>query len=132
MIMKINHVGVIVKNIEGALDLYTNTLGFKSAEVRISKEVGIKTVMISRGEVTLELTEPIDPQSGLQKFLEKRGEGIHHISLEVEDINKERELLESKGIQFIDKKPEYVQGTFVSFVHPKSTKGVLIELIQRA
>jgi len=131
MITKINHVGVIVRDIEGALDLYTNTLGFKSTEVEISKEAGIKTVMISQGEVTLELTEPIDPQSGLQKFLDKRGEGVHHISLEVEDINKERELLESKGIQFTDKKPEYVHGTFVSFIHPKSTKGVLIELIQR-
>jgi methylmalonyl-CoA epimerase len=131
MITKINHVGVVVKNIEGALDLYTNILGFKPGEVLTSKEAGIKTVMISLGEVTLELTEPIDPQSGLQKFLEKRGEGIHHISLEVEDINQERTLLESKGIQFADKKPEYVKGAFVSFIHPKSTKGVLIELIQR-
>ncbi|MGD0918635.1 MAG: methylmalonyl-CoA epimerase [Thermodesulfobacteriota bacterium] len=131
MITKINHVGVIVKNIEEALDLYTKTLGFKPAEVLTSKEAGVKTVMISLGEVTLELTEPIDPQGGLQKFLEKRGEGIHHISLEVDDINQERDLLESKGIQFIDKKPEYFEGAFISFIHPKSTKGVLIELIQR-
>ena len=130
MITKINHVGVVVKNIEGALDLYTNTLGFKPAEILIAKEAGVKTVMISLGEATLELTEPIDPQSGVQKFLETRGEGIHHISLEVDDINKERDLLESKGIQFIGKGPEYFGGALVSFIHPKSTKGVLIELIQ--
>lgn len=130
MIKKIDHVGVVVKDIEKALDLYTNILGFKSAGILTSKEAGVKTVMISLGEVTLELTEPIDPQSGVQKFLDTRGEGIHHISLEVDDINQERDSLEAKGIHLIDKEPRFFEGALVSFVHPKSTRGVLIELLQ--
>lgn len=132
MIKKINHVGLVVNNIKEALDLYVNTLGFKSSEILTSKEDGIKTVMVSLGEATLELMEPIDTQGGVQKFLETRGEGIHHISLEVDDINQERNSLESKGIQLIDKKPRYFEGVLVSFVHPKSMRGVLIELVQWA
>ena len=130
MIKKINHVGLVVKNIEEALDLYVNTLGFTSSEILTSKEDGIKTVMVSLGEATFELMEPIDDQGGVQKFLETRGEGIHHISLEVDDINQERNSLASKGIKLIDKKPRYFEGVLVSFVHPKSIRGVLIELVQ--
>ncbi len=130
MIKKINHVGLVVKNIEEALDLYVNTLGFKSSEILTSKEDGIKTVMVSLGEVTFELMEPIDPRGGVQKFLENRGEGIHHVSLEVDDIVLERNSLESKGIRLIDEKPRSFEGSIVSFVHPQSTRGVLIELLQ--
>jgi methylmalonyl-CoA epimerase len=130
VIKKIHHVGVVVKDIEKALDLYVNTLGFKASDILTAKENGIKTVMVSLGEVTLELVEPIDPQGGVQKFLETRGEGIHHISLEVDDINKECSLLESKGIKLTEKKPRYFEGALTSFVHPKSTNGVLIELLQ--
>ena len=132
MIKKINHVGIVVKSIEDALDLYVNTLGFKQAEIFTSKEDGIKTVMVSLNEVTLELMEPIDPQGGIQKFLERRGEGIHHISLEVDDINQERDSMVSKGIRLIEKRPRYFEGAWVSFVHPNSTRGVLMELIQWA
>lgn len=130
MIKKIHHVGVVVKNIEEALDLYVTTMGFKSSRIMTSREDGIKTVLVSLGEVTLELMEPIDPQGGVQKFLETRGEGIHHISLEVDDIEQERKWFESKNLQLIDKKPRYFEGALVSFVHPKSTRGVLIELLQ--
>jgi methylmalonyl-CoA/ethylmalonyl-CoA epimerase len=130
MIKKIHHVGVVVKNIEEALDLYVTTMGFKSSKIMTSREDGIKTVLVSLGEVTLELMEPIDPQGGVQKFLETRGEGIHHISLEVDNIEQERNWFESKNLQLIDKKPRYFEGALVSFVHPKSTRGVLIELLQ--
>ena len=130
MIKKINHVGLAVNNIEKALDLYVNTLGFKPSKIRTAKEDGIKTVMVSLGEATLELMEPIDPQGGVQKFLETRGEGIHHISLEVDDIQQTRSSLEAKDIQIIEKEPRFFEGALVSFVHPKSTRGVLIELLQ--
>lgn len=130
MMKKINHVGIVVKNIEETLDFYVNVFGFKSSKVLTAKEDGFKTVMVSLGEVIFELIEPIDPQSSIQKFLETRGEGIHHISLEVDDINQERSWLESKGIKLIEKEPRYFEGAWVSFVHPKSTRGVLIELLQ--
>ena len=74
--------------------------------------------------------EPIDAQGGIKKFLETRGQGMHHILLEVDNIKEGCSSLESKGIQLIDKKLRYFEGAFVSFVPPKSTKGVLIELLQ--
>jgi len=132
MIESIDHVGVVVKNLDEALDLYVNTLGFKKSEI-MTAEKGDKfrTVMVSLGQVTLELIEPMDPGGAIQKFLETRGEGIHHISLRVDDIRKEIGTLEAKGIKFLFKEPEQVAGTLVNFVHPKSTRGVLMELLQR-
>ena len=132
MIKRINHVGLVVRNLEEALDLYVNTLGFKKSDILIpEKGEKFRTVMISLNQVTFELIEPMDPQGGIQKFLETRGEGIHHVSLEVDDIWEEINTLGAKGIKFLIKEPEQVEGTLVTFVHPKSTRGVLMELLQR-
>jgi methylmalonyl-CoA epimerase len=131
MFRRVNHVGIVVKNLDEALDLYVNTLGFESSEIMIVKDMGLKSVMVSLGEVTFELMEPIDDQSGIHAFLQKRGEGLHHVSLEVDDMTKERHSLESKGIHFLETKARYVENSYVSFIHPKSTKGVLFELVQR-
>jgi methylmalonyl-CoA epimerase len=130
MIKKIDHVGVVVRNIEETLYLYVHILGFKSSHILTSKEDGIKTVMVSLGGAKIELIEPIDPHGGIQKFLDARGEGIHHISLEVDDISQERDSLEGKGIRLIDRQARFFEGALVSFVHPKSMRGVLIELLQ--
>jgi methylmalonyl-CoA epimerase len=132
MIKRIDHVGVVVKNLDEALDLYVNTLGFKASEILIAeKGEKFRTVMVSLGQVTLELIEPMDSKGGIQSFLETRGEGIHHISLEVDDLRGELSRLGAKGIKFLFKEPEQVEGTLVTFVHPKSTRGVLMELLQR-
>ncbi len=133
MIKRIHHVGVVVKNLDEALDLYVNNLGFKASKIMIAdKGEKFRTVMVSLGEVTLELIEPMDGKGGIQNFLETRGEGIHHISLEVDDIRAELNTLGAKGIKFLFKEPEQVEGTLVTFVHPKSTRGVLMELLQPA
>jgi methylmalonyl-CoA/ethylmalonyl-CoA epimerase len=132
MIERIDHVGVVVKNLDEALDLYVNTLGFEKSEIMIAEKGDkFRTVMVSLGQVTLELIEPMNPEGAIQKFLETRGEGIHHISLRVDDIRKEVSTLGAKGIKFLFKEPEEVEGTLVTFVHPKSTRGVLMELLQR-
>ncbi len=132
MIKRIDHVGLVVRNIDEALNLYVNILGFKKSNILISeKGEKFKTVMVSLDQVTFELIEPMDPQGGIQKFLEAKGEGIHHVSLEVDDIRKELNTLGAKGIKFLFKEPEQVEGTLVTFVHPKSTRGVLMELLQR-
>jgi methylmalonyl-CoA epimerase len=132
MIKRIDHVGIVVKNLDEALDLYVNTLGFKASEILIAeKGEKFRTVMVSLGQATLELIEPMDSKGGIQSFLETRGEGIHHVSLEVDDLRGELSRLGAKGIKFLFKEPEQVEGTLVSFVHPKSTRGVLMELLQR-
>jgi methylmalonyl-CoA epimerase len=131
MIKKFNHVGVVVKSIEDALELFVNVLGFEASEVLDLKDMGIKSAMVSLGEVKFELMEPIDLQGGIQKFLEKRGGGLHHVSLEVDDMAREREALTSKGVQLMEKEPLFYNETYISFVHPKSTGGVLMELIQK-
>jgi methylmalonyl-CoA/ethylmalonyl-CoA epimerase len=132
MIERIDHVGVVVSNLDEALDLYVNTLGFTKAEI-MTAEKGDKfrTVMVSLGQVTIELIEPVDPKGAMQRFLDTRGEGIHHISLGVDDIREEINTLGAKGIRFLFKEPEEVEGDLVTFVHPKSTRGVLVEVLQR-
>ncbi len=132
MIKRIDHVGVVVKNLDEALDLYVNTLGFTASEILVAeKGERFRTVMVSLGNVTFELIEPLDAKGGIQGFLETRGEGIHHVSLEVDDIREELSALGAKGVKFLMKEPEQVMGTLVTFIHPKSTRGVLMEVLQR-
>lgn len=132
MIEKIDHVGVVVSNLDEALDLYVNTLGFTKSEI-MTAEKGDKfrTVMVSLGQVTIELIEPVDPNGAMKRFLDTRGEGIHHISLGVDDIYNDLRALEDKGIRLLFRQPEEVEGNLVTFVHPKSTRGVLVEVLQR-
>jgi methylmalonyl-CoA/ethylmalonyl-CoA epimerase len=132
MIKRIDHVGLVVRNLDEALDLYVNIMGFKKSDILIpEKGEKFRTVMVSLDQVTFELIEPMDPQGGIQKFLDTRGEGIHHVSLEVNDIREEINTLGARGIKFLTKEPEQVEGMLVTFVHPKSTRGVLMELLQR-
>jgi len=131
MIRKVNHVGIVVRSLDEALDLYVKTFGFERSEIMTREEMGMRSATISLGDVTFEIMEPIDDQSGIHAFLQKRGEGLHHVSLEVDDMRKERTALESKGIHFLETEARYVDNSYVSFIHPKFTKGVLIELVQR-
>lgn len=132
MIKRIHHVGIVVGNLEEALNLYVNTLGFEQSDVLIpDKGEKIKSVMVSQDGLTIELIEPVDPRGSMQRFLETKGEGLHHFSIEVDDIRNELDELGSKGMTFIMKEPESVGETLVTFVHPKSTRGVLIELLQQ-
>jgi methylmalonyl-CoA/ethylmalonyl-CoA epimerase len=132
MIKKIDHIAIAVKNMDEALQLYDNLFGIKPFKVETIPHQGIKAALLSMGEGSeIELLEPIDPQSGVAKFLENRGEGIHHICLEVEDVDQELDILANKGVQLIDKKGRPGLAGKVGFLHPKSTKGVMIELAQK-
>jgi methylmalonyl-CoA epimerase len=131
MIKKVNHVGIVVKSLDEALNVYVKTLGFGNSEITVMEDMGVKSAMVSLGDVIFELMEPIDHQSGIQAFLQKRGEGLHHVSLEVDDMTKDRKSLESRGVQFLETKARHVDNSYVSFIHPKCTKGVLLELVQR-
>ncbi|MFH0730395.1 MAG: methylmalonyl-CoA epimerase [Pseudomonadota bacterium] len=132
MIHSIDHVGVVVKNLDEALDLYVNILGFEKSEIKTAQKGGkFRTVMVSLGKATIELIEPLDTNGGIQRFLETKGEGIHHISFQVKDIQKVIDAFENKGIKFLNEEPEKVDETLIAFMHPKSVHGVLVELVQR-
>jgi methylmalonyl-CoA/ethylmalonyl-CoA epimerase len=132
MIKRVDHVAIAVKNLDEALKLYENLFGAKPSKIETLPQQGVKAALLPMAEGgEIELLEPIDPQSGVAKFLESRGEGIHHICLEVENVDQELCALADKGVQLIDKQGRIGLAGKVGFLHPKSTKGVLIELAQK-
>jgi len=132
MFRKISHIGIAVRNMDEALKLYSETLGLKVSGIETVEEQKVKSAMIPIGESRIELMESTDPEGPVGKFITKRGEGIHHISLEVDDIDKELAKLSKAGIELIDKKPRLgAGGNKIAFVHPKSMHGVLLELTSK-
>ncbi|UCD56695.1 MAG: methylmalonyl-CoA epimerase [Candidatus Hydrogenedentota bacterium] len=130
MIQKIDHIGVAVSNLEEALKLYRDTLGLKVDATEDFE--GMRIAFIPIGDTEFELLEPTDPNSALAKFLEKRGEGVQHVALRVDDVEKSLEELKAKGVRVIDEKPRAgAGGARIAFFHPKSTMGVLLEICQR-
>ena len=131
MIVKIDHIGVAVKSIEDAIKLYTDVFGLKVGEMEALEEQKVRVAMIPVGESEIELLESTDSEGNIAKYIERRGEGIHHLALEVKDIEGMLKILKEKGIPLIDEKPRVgAGGTRIAFLHPKGTK-VLIELVER-
>jgi methylmalonyl-CoA epimerase len=132
MFKKISHIGIAVSNMDDAVRLYSETLGLKVAGIETVEDQKVKSAMIPIGESRIELMESTDPEGPIGKFIAKRGEGIHHISLEVDDIEKMLTKLSNAGIELIDKKPRSgAGGSKIAFVHPKSMRGVLLELTSK-
>jgi methylmalonyl-CoA epimerase len=130
LITKINHIGIAVQNIDRALKLYTDALGLEVRDIEIVAEQKVRTAIIPVGESKIELLESTDPEGVIAKHIEKRGEGLHHIALEVSSIEEALSLLKTKGIPLVDEKPRRgVENTRIAFLHPKETKA-LIELVQ--
>ena len=131
MIDKINHVGIAVSSIEDAIALYTDVLGLTVDAEETVEEQKTKTAIISVGESKIELLEATDPESPIAKHVERRGEGLHHLAFEVDDINAALKLLKEKGIRLIDEEPRKgVENSTIAFLHPKATGSVLLELVQ--
>lgn len=125
------HVAVAVSSIDDALTVFENQLGFKLEKRRVVEAQRVKAAMLQVGDVKFELLEPLDKESNVGKFLEKRGEGIHHVALCVTDIEAHLEELKKKGVRMIDEKPRIgMEGGKIAFLHPGSAKGVLIELVE--
>jgi len=133
MFVGVDHVGVAVKNLDEAIALYRDVLGFKLEGVHILTERKVKVAFFSTGgETRIELLEPIGSDSPVAKFLENRGEGIQHIAVKVKDIEAVLAELKQKGVTLVDEKPRMgAEGAKIAFVHPKSTKGVLLELVMK-
>lgn len=129
--MKINHLGIATKDLEEALKFWSDALGLENVHTETVEDQKVRVAMLPLGESRIELLEPTSEDSPISKFLEKRGSGIHHIAVEVDDIGAALEKLRSKGIRLIDDKPRIgAEGCLVAFVHPASANGVLLELVQ--
>jgi len=129
---KIDHIGVAVKNLNEAMKIYRESLGLEIEGTEEVKEQGVKVAFIPLGESRIELIESTDPNGPIAKFIERKGEGIHHIALEVDHIEDALQKLKEKGVQLIDEKPRIgAHKMKIAFLHPRSTKGVLLELCEK-
>jgi methylmalonyl-CoA/ethylmalonyl-CoA epimerase len=130
--MKISHLGIAVRDLKNAEELYAKLLCDSNVHHEEVADQKVRIASFQIGDAMIELTEPTGPDSTIAKFIEKRGEGIHHIAFEVDDVAKELERLKGEGFQLIDEKPRKgSHGMTIAFLHPKSTNGVLIELCSK-
>jgi methylmalonyl-CoA/ethylmalonyl-CoA epimerase len=130
-IKRIDHVAVIVEDLDEALSVYRDALGLVVAKRETIPEQDVKMAFLPSGDSEIELLEPIHPDSGIGRYLARRGEGMHHICLEVDDIETTLAELKGRGAQLIDETPRRGAYGLIAFIHPKSAHGVLIELLQR-
>src|SRR5205807_1883646 len=129
--MKIDHIGVATNGIEAAASFYRDTLGLDVAEIEEVANQNVRVAMVPIGESRIELLEATSEDSPISKFLAKRGPGIHHIAVRVEDIRASLAELKQKGARLIDEEPRVgAGGCLVAFIHPSSAGGVLLELVQ--
>ena len=131
MITRINHIGIAVNNIDQALKLYTEVLGLSLKEIEVVEEQRTRTAILPVGESKIELLESTDPEGPIAKYIEKFGEGMHHLALEVSDIEDALREISQSGIPLIDETPRKgVENTRIAFLHPRGTGRVLLELVQ--
>ncbi len=129
--MKINHLGIATKSIDEALKFWGESLGLQNVHTETVEDQKVRVAMLPIGESRVELLEPTSDDSPISKFLEKRGGGIHHIAVEVDDIHETLANLKARGMRLIDETPRIgAEGCLVAFVHPAASGGVLLELVQ--
>ncbi len=129
--MKINHLGIATKEIDVALAFWQGALGLEHVHTETVEDQKVRVAMLPIGESRIELLEPTSDDSPISKFLDKRGGGIHHIAVEVDDIEAALAQLKAKGMRLIDEAPRVgAEGCLVAFVHPSAANGVLLELVQ--
>ena len=131
MFTKLNHIGVAVKNLSDSVQKLSNVFNKEFSHPEIVEEQKVKVCFVETGNMRVELLEPTASDSPISKFLEKRGEGIHHTAYEVDDIEKEMTRLQQEGFTLLNDKPKKgADNKWVCFLHPKGTNGVLVELCQ--
>jgi methylmalonyl-CoA/ethylmalonyl-CoA epimerase len=128
---QIEHIGIAVKNLETSVQFYTEFLGLKCLGYEVVESEKVRVAFIEIGETRLELLEPMSPESPIAQFIEKKGEGMHHIALRVENAAEHLENMKAHGVKLINDSPKKgAHGNLVAFLHPKSTNGVLLEFCQ--
>lgn len=131
MVNKVEHIGIAVKNLEQSNKLFEQLLGKAHYKIEEVASEGVKTSFFETGDSKIELLEATKPESPIARFIEKKGEGIHHIAFEVDDIHKEMDRLREEGFQLLNEVPKKgADNKLVCFIHPKTANGVLVELCQ--
>ena len=128
----IDHIGIAVANLQESLSFWETSLGIELHGIEEVAEQNVRTAFLPVGDTEIELLEPTSADSSVARFIEKHGEGLHHIAIRVDDIEAALAEMKAKGIQLIDEKPRNgASGARIAFVHPKATHGVLLELCER-
>ena len=131
MINGLDHIGIAVKSIDEAKKFWVDTLGLKLSRIEEVPEQKVRVAMLKAGETTIELLEPTSPDSPIHKFIEKRGEGVHHLTFGTDNLSERLKSLKEANIALIDEKPRLgAGGARIAFLHPKSAHGVLVELCE--
>ena len=129
--MKVDHIGIATRSIEESLSFWRDALGLEVKHTETVEEQGVRIAMLPAGEPRVELLEPTGPASPVAKFLERRGPGIHHVAVRVDDIRASLARLKREGARLIDEEPRVgAGGCLVAFVHPAASGGVLLELVE--
>jgi methylmalonyl-CoA/ethylmalonyl-CoA epimerase len=133
MFSRIDHIGVAVEEIEPALELYRDSFELELAHREVVEDQGVEAVLLDAGENHVELLAPLGPDTPVGKFLAAKGPGLHHVAYQVLDIDATLDALRTAGLQLIDQQPRTgIRGSRVAFLHPRSTAGVLTEIVQPA
>jgi methylmalonyl-CoA/ethylmalonyl-CoA epimerase len=128
MIDKIHHIGIAVHSLDDALKFYRDTLGLHVHAEDTLEDQGVRAALLTIGQSEIELLEPTRPDSGVARFLERKGEGLHHICFQTEDVDVDLETLKAKGVELVDQKSRPGLAGMICFLHPKASRGVLVEL----
>jgi methylmalonyl-CoA/ethylmalonyl-CoA epimerase len=126
----IDHIGVAVNEIEASMGFFRDTFGIESSAITVMEEHGVKAALLLVGQTRLELLEPLGPETAVGRFLQRRGEGLHHLALNVNSVGQALEVVKARGLRVIDGKPREGLTGMVAFIHPESTGGILTELVQ--
>ena len=133
MFARVDHIGVAVDDLDAALALYGDALEMPVAHREVVEQQGVEAVLLDVGENHVELLRPLGPDTPVGKFLAARGPGLHHVAYQVQDIEAALDRLRAQGLRLIDEQPRVgIRGSLVAFVHPRSTRGVLTEIVQPA
>ena len=127
----INHVAIAVKDIDDTLAFYRDVFGTGETEVEDIEDQAVRAALVRIGGSQLEFIQPTDPEGGVARFIERRGEGVHHIAFEVDDLQASLDALNEHGVRTIDTAPREGLSGMIGFIHPRSTRGVLIELVDQ-
>lgn len=126
----IDHVGIAVRDIQAAMGFFYDTFDIPKAEIHVLADQGVRASLLPVGQTRLELLEPLSMDTPVGKFLEKRGEGLHHLALHVEGIGEKLTVLANKGVDLIDQTPREGLSGIIAFLHPRSVHGILTELVE--
>ena len=127
---RVHHTGMVVRSLDDAYAFYRDALGLRLLKEEVIQDQGVRAALLDLGNSLLELLEPVEPDTGIARFLERRGEGLHHVCLEVNDIRAALADLKARGVPLIDEAPRAGLTGTIAFLHPSALNGVLVELVE--